>query len=141
MPVHNSEIAAIFERLADLLEIEGANPFRVRAYRNTARTVQSHTKSMADMLQEGQDLSALPDIGDDLAGKIAAIVDTGKLPLLEEVEARTPGALSDLMHIEGLGAKRLGQVRTWCVMEAPTGHRFCVVRQQHGAFEDTANQW
>ena len=107
MPVHNSEIAAIFERLADLLEIEGANPFRVRAYRNAARTVQSHTKSMADMLQEGQDLSALPDIGDDLAGKIATIVDTGKLPLLEEVEARTPGALSDLMHIEGLGAKRV----------------------------------
>ncbi|OOG28104.1 DNA polymerase III [Thioalkalivibrio denitrificans] len=103
----NAEIADKFNRLADLLEIEGANPFRVRAYRNAARTVGSMSRSMADLIAEGRDLSELPDIGDDLAEKIETIVRTGRLPLLEEVEQRTPAALSDLMKIGGLGPKRV----------------------------------
>jgi len=107
MPVHNSDIADIFATLADLLEIEGANPFRVRAYRNAASTVRGHPRSMADLLDEGEDLAELPDIGDDLAGKIRTIVETGRLPLLDEVSRRTPAELSDLMAIEGLGAKRV----------------------------------
>jgi DNA polymerase (family 10) len=105
--VHNAEIAALFERLADLLEIEGANPFRVRAYRNAARIAANHSKSLADMVAAGEDLSELPEIGKDLAKKIATVVATGKLPLLEEVEARTPAALSELMKIEALGPKRV----------------------------------
>jgi DNA polymerase (family 10) len=107
MPVHNSEIASLFERLADLLEVEGANPFRVRAYRNAARLIRGYARSMAELLRQGKDLSELPNIGADLAAKIRTIVDTGTLPLLEEVEARTPAALSDLMKIEGLGPKRV----------------------------------
>ena len=107
MPVANAEIAGLFERLADLLEVEDANPFRVRAYRNAARTVSGHPQSMADLLAEGQDLSRLPGIGKDLAEKIRTIVETGELPLLQEVQARTPAALSDLMKIEGLGPKRV----------------------------------
>ncbi|MFC6980193.1 hypothetical protein [Microbulbifer taiwanensis] len=69
MPVHNSEIADKFDRLADLLEIEDANPFRVRAYRNAARTVRGYPRSMSDLLDDGADLTELPDIGDDLAKK------------------------------------------------------------------------
>ena len=107
MAIHNSEIAGMFNRLADLLEIEGANPFRVRAYRNAARTVGGYSRNMADMVKEGKDLSELPEIGKDLARKIQTLVETGKLPLLKEVEARTPAALSDLMKIEGLGPKRV----------------------------------
>lgn len=107
MPVHNSEIADKFDRLADLLEIEDANPFRVRAYRNAANTVRGYPRAMSDLLDDGEDLSELPDIGKDLAGKIQKLVETGKLPLLEEVEARTPPALSELMKIEGLGPKRV----------------------------------
>ncbi|MDH5308337.1 MAG: DNA polymerase/3'-5' exonuclease PolX [Gammaproteobacteria bacterium] len=107
MPVHNSDIADFFATLADLLEIEGANPFRVRAYRNAAATVRSHPRRMADLIDEGMDLAELPDIGDDLAGKIQTIVETGRLPLLDEVAQRTPVELSDLMAIEGLGAKRV----------------------------------
>jgi DNA polymerase (family 10) len=107
MPVHNTEIADIFDRLADLLEIEGANPFRIRAYRNAARTVRGHPKTMSDLLRQGKDLSKMPTIGNDLADKIKSIVETGKLPLLEDIETRTPAALSDLMKIEGLGAKRV----------------------------------
>ncbi|NIR30455.1 MAG: DNA polymerase/3'-5' exonuclease PolX [Gammaproteobacteria bacterium] len=107
MTVHNREIAALFERLADLLEIEGANPFRVRAYRNASRVVGGLSQGVEDMLREGEDLSALPYIGEDLAEKIRTIVETGKLPLLEEVETRVPGELSELMKIPGLGPKRV----------------------------------
>ncbi len=107
MPVHNTEIADAFERLADLLEIESANPFRVRAYRNAARTIRGHARSMAELLEQGKDLSTLPGIGEDLAGKIKTMVETGKLPLLEQVEARTPAALSELMKVQGLGPKRV----------------------------------
>ena len=107
MPVHNAEIAAVFSRLADLLEIEDANPFRVRAYRNAARTIGNLAQNVADLVEAGNDLSGLPGIGAAIAGKIRTIVNTGRLPQLEEVEARTPGALSDLMKIEGLGPKRV----------------------------------
>lgn len=107
MPVHNSEIADIFSTVADLLEIEGANPFRIRAYREAARTVRNHPESMSTLLRQGDDLSGLPTIGADLADKIKTILETGHLPLLQEIEERTPAALSDLMHVEGLGAKRV----------------------------------
>ena len=106
MPVHNSEIAAIFEHVADLLEIEDANPFRVRAYRNAANTVRDQSRSVADMVDEGEDLSELPDIGTDLAGKIAEIVSTGHLGLLEELSDDVPEAIVEATRIPGIGPKR-----------------------------------
>ena len=107
MPVHNAEIAELFNRLADLLELEDANPFRVRAYRTAARSINGLAQSLVDLLAAGEDLSKLPGIGKDLAGKIRTLIETGKLPLLEQVQARTPAALSELMKIEGLGPKRV----------------------------------
>jgi DNA polymerase (family X) len=107
MPIHNHDIAAIFEQVADLLEIENANPFRVRAYRNAARTVDSLSQSLADLVARGEDLSELAGIGQDLAGKIKEIVDTGALKLLAELQARTPPELAEMMKIAGLGAKRV----------------------------------
>ncbi|MEW6379198.1 MAG: DNA polymerase/3'-5' exonuclease PolX [bacterium] len=107
MPVHNSDIAAVFIRVADLLEIEGANVFRVRAYRNAARTIASLPFSLADILAEHEELPKLPGIGKDLAGKIAEIVRTGTLSQLREIESRIPPALSQLMKIPSLGPKRV----------------------------------
>lgn len=107
MTAHNSEIAAIFDRLADLLEIEGANPFRIRAYREAARTIAGQSRSFADLVAEEADLSKLPHIGKAIAEKIKIIVETGRLPQLEDVASRTPAALSDLMKVEGLGPKRV----------------------------------
>jgi DNA polymerase (family X) len=107
MPVHNAEIAELFSRLADLLEVEDANPFRIRAYRNAARTITGLAQNIDGLLKSGKDLSELPGIGEAIAEKIRTIVATGRLPQLEEVEARTPAALSDLMKIEGLGPKRV----------------------------------
>ncbi len=107
MPVHNADIAAAFRRLADLLEIEDENPFRVRAYRNAAATVGGLPRDAAGMIADGADLSELPGIGDDLAAKIAEMVETGSLHLLEEIETRVPPGLSDMARVPGLGPKRV----------------------------------
>jgi len=107
MPIHNADIAEMFNRLADLLEIDDANPFRVRAYRNAARTLGSLPRSVVDMLREGEELSRLPGIGKDLAHKIEVIVETGRLPALSEIERQTPGGLVKLLSVPGLGPKRV----------------------------------
>ncbi|QUD86898.1 DNA polymerase/3'-5' exonuclease PolX [Phenylobacterium montanum] len=110
MAVHNADIVALFERLADLLEIEEANPFRVRAYRRAAMTLQDLPESAAQMVAQGRDLTELPGIGDDLAAKIKEVVETGRLRLLGEVEARTPSTLAALTSVPGLGPKRVHQL-------------------------------
>lgn len=107
LTVDNTEIAEIFNRYADLLEIQGANPFRVRAYRNAARVVGASSRSMSDLVAEGRDLDALPGIGKDLAAKIETIVHTGRLPQLVQLETRVPRVLADLMNLPGLGPKRV----------------------------------
>lgn len=106
MALHNSEIADMFEQLADLLEIREDNPFRIRAYRNAARVIRGHGRSMAELVDAGADLAELPGIGADLAGKIATIVRTGKLPLLNQLRAKVPRPLVEMTRIEGLGPKR-----------------------------------
>lgn len=106
MPIHNSEIAGIFDHVADLLEIQDANRFRVRAYRNAANTIRDQSRSVASMLEDGDDLSELPDIGEDLAGKIAEIVQTGRLPLLDEISEEVPDAIVEATRIPGIGPKR-----------------------------------
>lgn len=105
--VHNADVAEIFYRLAELLEIEGANPFRIRAYRRAAATIEDLPEPVATLLARGEDLAELPGIGEDLAGKIAEICRTGRLQLLEEVQARTPSDLARLAQVPGLGPKRV----------------------------------
>ena len=107
MAVHNADISKIFTRLADLLEIEGANPFRVRAYRTAAQTIDDLPRSATEMIAAGEDLTELPGIGKDLAAKIQEIAETGRLRVLAEVEARTPSTLAVLTSIPGLGPKRV----------------------------------
>lgn len=107
MTVHNMEVANCLNKLANLLEIEGANPFRVRAYRNAARIITSLSKNVSDLVDQGADLTLLPGIGADLAGKIETLVKTGSLPLLQEIEGRLPPLLNELMQVEGLGPKRI----------------------------------
>ena len=107
MPIHNSDIARIFNKVADLLEISAANPFRVRAYRNASRTVEDQPQSIVGMLEEGKDLSELAGIGKDLAGKITEIIETGSLKMLKELEQELPGELVQLLNIAQLGPKRV----------------------------------
>jgi DNA polymerase (family 10) len=107
MPVVNATVAAIFEQIADLLDIQGANPFRIRAYRNAARTIGGLGSDIKAMLEKGEDLRDLPGIGDDLAAKIREIVETGKSALLERLRKQVPPAVTELLRLPGLGPKRV----------------------------------
>jgi DNA polymerase (family 10) len=107
MPVHNADIAAVFEEIADLLEILNENPFRIRAYRNAARQVEGMGVALADLVAKGEDLTELPGIGDDLAAKIREIVATGKCQALEKLRKQLPPSITELLKIPGLGPKRV----------------------------------
>ncbi len=107
MAVHNTEIADLFQRYATLLEMDGANPFRVRAYRNAAQSIRDLPNGVDAMLAAGEDLSELPGIGRDLGDKIAGIVGTGRFGDLEKLKRRLPGSLADLAVLPGIGPKRV----------------------------------
>ncbi|MFW5714645.1 MAG: helix-hairpin-helix domain-containing protein, partial [Brevefilum sp.] len=110
MPVQNSEIANIFYGIADLLEIEDANPFRVRAYRNAARTIEGHPRRIEKMVKSNEPIDEIPGIGEDLANKITEFVEMGKLAFYEALRSRTPQTLIELLEISGLGPKRVQQL-------------------------------
>jgi len=105
--MENARIAAVFGRIADILEILGENPFRIRSYRNASRTVGDLTETLADMVAEGKDLTDLPGIGDSLAGKIREILASGTCEMLEDLQKRLPAHLPDLLHVKGLGPKKV----------------------------------
>lgn len=107
MPVQNSEIADILYEIADLLEIEGANPFRVRAYRNAARTIEGYPRRVTEIIEDNESLEEMPGIGEDLAEKIEEIARTGQLTFYETLKERTPQTLLKLLDISGLGPKRV----------------------------------
>ena len=107
MPVHNEDIAHIFDEIADLLEIEDANPFRVRAYRSAARMIRSLGEELQAMVDRGDDLTKLPTIGKDLAAKIEEIIDTGHAQALDNLHKELPASLEALLRIPGLGPKRV----------------------------------
>src|SRR5213596_2598826 len=106
--MQNPDIARLFDEVADLLEIQDANPFRVRAYRNAARTIRDFPEPIADLVRAGtKDLTDIAGIGDDLAEKITDIVTTGELPLRKQLASKLPAGLLDLLRIPGLGPKRV----------------------------------
>src|SRR5216683_2214127 len=106
--MQNPDIARLFDEVADLLEIQDANPFRVRAYRNAARTIRDFPEPLTDVVRAGaQDLTDIAGIGDDLAEKITEIVTTGELGLRQQLAKKLPAGLLDLLRIPGLGPKRV----------------------------------
>jgi DNA polymerase (family X) len=107
MSIHNADIAAVFTEIADLLEIENANPFRVRAYRNAARVVGESGRELAALVAADEALTDIPGIGEDLAGKIREIVACGSCELLDSLHGDVPPAVRELMRIPGLGPKRV----------------------------------
>lgn len=105
--MNNAQIAAIFDEIADLLEIRAANPFRVRAYRNGARTIRELSEPAAEILRtEGRELTEFKGIGGDLAEKIAALCQTGSVPLHQELLAQIPLSVLTLMRVPGVGPKK-----------------------------------
>ncbi|MBS3758665.1 MAG: DNA polymerase/3'-5' exonuclease PolX [Desulfobacterales bacterium] len=110
MTVQNKEISDIFSQVADLMEIKGENPFRVRAYREAARLVEGMSEQMHKRVQEEQDLTQFRGIGKDLAKKIKEIIDNGNLQYLEELKAELPASLLDLLAIPALGPKKVSAI-------------------------------
>lgn len=105
--MHNAEIARLFEELADLLEIQGASVFRLRAYRNAARLLEGLAEPVADIAEGGvAALTELPGIGKDLAEKLIAIVETGRLPQLDQARSEVPVGVVQMLRIPGVGPKK-----------------------------------
>lgn len=107
MPVHNEDVAAVFDEMANLLEIEGDNPFRIRAYRNGARTLRELGRDVGSLVEAGEDLTRLPGIGRNLAEKIHEYLETGHCRALEKLTRKLPADLTELLKIPGLGPKRV----------------------------------
>jgi DNA polymerase (family 10) len=107
MAVHNADIAAAFEEIADLLELGDENPFRIRAYRNAARVVGGLSLDLAARLAEGGELPKLPGIGEDLSGKIHEVAASGTCKLLEKLRGRFPAGITELLRLPGVGPKRV----------------------------------
>ena len=109
--LHNEEVGAAFDEMADLLAIEGENTFRVRAYRRAAQVVRSLPRELAD-LGGVEEFDALPGIGSDLAAKIAELLRTGKLKALERLRAAVPVELRELLSLPTLGPVRVRALYT-----------------------------
>jgi DNA polymerase (family 10) len=104
----NAEVAAVFDQIADLLEFRGENPFRVRAYRNAARTIRDLPEAVARIAADPQrKLSDLEGIGKDLAEKIYTLLGGGSLPMLDDLLREIPESVLAIMRIPGLGPKRV----------------------------------
>ena len=99
----NQEIAGIFNEIADLLEIKGENPFRIRAYRRAAQNLEGLTKDVAALSRE--ELLEIPGIGHDLAEKIEEYIKTEKVKSLEDIKKEVPEGLAALLSVPGLGPK------------------------------------
>lgn len=107
MPVSNIAVAAALGEIADRLEIQGANAFRIRAYRMAARTIQELPDDVRAKIERGETLAGLPGIGADLAGKIAEIATSGACEILRTLRREMPPAITELLQIPGLGPKRV----------------------------------
>ena len=99
----NRDAAGLFSEIADLLEIQGANPFKVRAYRNAADVVGTLPEPASGLSEE--ELLALPGIGREIAAKLGELFETGRLRYHEALLAELPASLLDLLHLPGLGPK------------------------------------
>jgi DNA polymerase (family 10) len=110
--MENLDVARTLEELADLLEIQGANPFRIRAYRNAVNTVESLSRPLRDMVDAGEDLTELPAVGKEIAGHITELLTEGNLTRLDEVAAEFPRTLVELMRLDGVGPKKARKLFT-----------------------------
>jgi DNA polymerase (family 10) len=108
--MENPAIARIFSEIADLLEIKGENPFKIRAYRNAADTIVQAPDRLSACSDE--QLRAISGIGKDLAAKIREICETGGAKYHRELLEQFPTTILDLLHLQGVGPKTVAQLYT-----------------------------
>ncbi len=101
----NTAVAKVFQDIADLLELKGENPFKIRAYQRAARAIEHLPKEIEIMLEEGEDLQKIPGVGEAIAKKITELMTTAKLEYYEKLRAEFPEGISTLLDIPGVGPK------------------------------------
>ena len=99
-------VAAALDEIGTLLELQGENPFRCNAYHNAARAIEQIETNLDDVVAQGK-LGDIRGIGDTLQEKITTLVTTGSLPFHDDLRAKTPPGLLDMMRIQGLGPKKV----------------------------------
>ncbi len=105
--MQNAEIADCFDEMADLLEISGESPFRIKAYRNGSQVIRDLPESVSQLIGDGKDLTKIDGIGSTLAEKSKVLIESGHLPALEELRKKIPTTLRTLLRVPGLGAKKV----------------------------------
>lgn len=105
----NAEVSRVFDRIADLLEIDGADGFRVNSYRRAARTLKDAAQDVGEMARAGK-LTELPGVGKGTAERIQQYLTSGRVDLLDELEGKFPKGLPALLEIPGLGPKKVALV-------------------------------
>jgi DNA polymerase (family X) len=105
----NPQIADVFRRLANLMELRGDNPFKLRAYRTAADVIEDTQTPLVELLAAGgvSRLRELPGIGEAISKKIADLLASGTFKAYEEVKSEIPETVLDLLQVEGLGMKTL----------------------------------
>src|SRR5438270_7596386 len=101
-----AQIAEVLQEIATLLELKDENPFKIRAYSNAARSLETWGGNVSD-LQDEEALAKIPGIGKAIAAKIKELAGTGSLKYLEELRAEFPAGILELFSISGLGAKKI----------------------------------
>ena len=107
--MENAEVAAVFDETADLMEILGTDTFKVRSYRRAAEVARGLGESLA-AVREREGLDSLPHIGKSLAGKMAELLDAGRMAAHEELKAQVPAGLLEMLRIPGLGPRKAALV-------------------------------
>jgi DNA polymerase (family 10) len=103
--MRNAEIAAAFDELGDLYELDGAVVYRVLAYRQAAKAIRDSAASVAEMARQGR-AAELPGVGKTIAEKLDALLESGSIPAADKLKAKFPAGLIELTRLPGLGPKR-----------------------------------
>lgn len=104
--MENSEIARLLVETADLMEIGGEDPFRIRSYRNAAAAIESHPERIVDILRDPErDVTSIPGIGKSLAGALREIAERGSFARRDEMLAKYPPTALEMLRIPGVGPK------------------------------------
>ena len=115
----NAEIAKVFDEIADLLEMRGENQFKIRAYRQAARTIKKLPVEVERMVSNEEDLQDIPGIGDAIAAKIEDLVKTGHVKVHDELRAEFPQGILDILDIPGVGPKTTMRLYTELGVKSP----------------------
>jgi DNA polymerase (family 10) len=101
----NSEVAKVFQDIADLLELKGENAFKIRAYQKAARAIDHYPRELEAMINQGEDLQSISGVGEAIAKKTTELITTGRLVYYENLKAELPQGITNLLAIPGIGPK------------------------------------